>query len=140
MTPKPLTLHNSTDYPTSNSWEVFPETGATLDDVLEPTWWGHVVSRLKAGDYVTVRPVDFAFWAHLLVVSTTPTTATVVVLQSKDIGKVEPSTSALSGYSVGYGGPHHKWRIMHGSEVYEKGFESEQAAMKRLASLVPAAA
>lgn len=117
-------------------WAVMVEHGTTMEDVLKPEFFAHVSRALRPFAKISVLADDGSFYAELLVKSAGATWANVVALNVVDLtGVAAPQAEPTSGYSVGFGGPHHKWRVLQvgANEPLSKGHESEAAARGWLA-------
>ena len=124
-----------------------PVEGTTLNDVLEPNYFVNVLHQLIAGrTLITVLSEDMKLYAELLVLDVTKTTATTRVVQvfwEPDDGQEHRQTvlkHALDDYSVSWGGPHHKHRILHGTQIIKTGFLTADAAKAALEKIKAKAA
>lgn len=119
----------------------------TLEDVLHPEYFANHIDRMKSGMEITVLSEDNSLDLLLRVLSVTKTTASVRVLadysKADETNARKPASKAekadepngneggklsLDALKVGHGGPHHKWRFIHGDKVVEHGFASEADA------------
>lgn len=50
-----------------NTHECVPPAGTTKEHIVEPTFWGNVSQKMRAGDTIIVFPRDGSFYAELLV-------------------------------------------------------------------------
>lgn len=50
-------------------WVAAVDVGVTPAEMLEPSFWSHVSSKLKPWDHVEVRQDDGSYWAELLVLA-----------------------------------------------------------------------
>ncbi len=108
-------------------------SGTTLEDVCHPEFWQNNLNVMRPGMRIDVLSDDFALDAELRVTTVTATTANVRVLRVHSEGAVkQPVTSVddISDVVVGWGGPKHKFRFIHGGQVIEKGFATEAEARK----------
>ena len=118
----------------SNRWRVVLEQGTTIDEIKEPKFWAHVASKLRQFDDITAIEESGAFRADLMVTACQRTWATVVVLglhklhEGEVVAAAQPQPEAE--FSVGFAGPHHKWRVVRKSdnEVLHKGAQTEAEA------------
>lgn len=111
----------------------------SLKDVLHPEYFANHLDRMKPGMEITVLSDDNKLDARLRVLSVTKTTASLRVLDDYS-GSEETNTKgarassesdgkvSISDITVSHGGPHHKWRFIHGGKVIEHGFGSEADA------------
>lgn len=124
-----------------------PVEGTTLDDVLQPNFFLNVLHNLIPGrTLITVLSEDMSLYAELLVLDKTNTTATCRVTQvfwEPGDGKEFHETvlkHALDDYSITWGGPHHKHRILHGTQIVKTGFLTKEAAEAELGRIKSRAA
>lgn len=98
-----------------NIWCVKPSESQRFEDLLQPLYWSHVAAKLRAKDKLEILPVDNSYYAELLVISTTPTSAKVEVINFVDFRQKEEEKSSSSvvgsGYSVHWRGPSAKWSV-----------------------------
>lgn len=105
--------------------------GTTIEDVLHPEFFGNCLDRIRPGMEITVLSEDFKLDARLRVLSTSKTTAKLRVLSiyheasadALDLPKV-----TIEGVVVNWGGPNHKWRVLHAGTVVKHGFSTEGEA------------
>lgn len=124
-----------------------PIEGTSLEDVLDPTYFRNVLHSLIPGrTMITVLSEDMSLFAELLVLEVTKTTATTRVINvywepgDQKIHRQSVLKTVLDDYSITWGGPHHKHRILHGKNVVQTGFTSKEAAHKRLEEIKAQAA
>jgi hypothetical protein len=113
--------------------------GTTLEDVLQPDFFGNCIATMRRGMEISVMSEDFSLDVRLRVLSTSKTTAKLRVLdiyagagadaKDTEIPKVKPDS-----IEVTWGGPNHKWRFLHGGSVVEHGFATEGEAEEAAAS------
>jgi hypothetical protein len=106
--------------------------GTTIEDVLHPEFFGNCLSRMRPGMEISVLSEDFKLDARLRVLSTSKTTAKLRVLSIYPGDDTEPDLSQVKveGIRVGWGGPNHKWRVLHDRTVVEHGFATEGEAQE----------
>lgn len=111
-------------------WAVTVEHGTKIEDVLKPEFFAHVARALRPFAKIMVLADDMSFYAELMVKSAGATWANVEPLVVLDLTASPARDDPVSEYSVGYGGPHHKWRVLQASasEPVSKGHESEKLA------------
>ena len=124
-----------------------PVEGTTLEDVLDPKFFSYVLHQLIPGrTLITVLSEDLKLYAELLVLDVTKTTATVRAVQvfwEPDDDSEHRQTvlkHALEDYTVSWGGPHHRHRILHGTQIIKTGFASKDAAVAEMERIKAAAA
>ncbi|MDW9528070.1 hypothetical protein [Sinorhizobium meliloti] len=106
-----------------------PPSGTTLEDVMHPEYFQNELNALKPGMLINVLSDDFALDCDVRVLTVTKTTAKVRLIrlyQEGEAPKVESGdvTDAL----VTWGGPNHKWRVIHNGTVIEHGFSTQEEA------------
>lgn len=111
-------------------WAVMVEDKTTIEDVLKPEFFAHVARALRPFAKISVLADDGTWYAELLVKSAGSNWANVVPLQIVDLRGVAAAVVPADAYAVGFGGPHHKWRVIRNSdsELVSKGHESEALA------------
>lgn len=120
--------HKLADYE-RNLWVVTPEAGTSLDEVLKPEYWAHCADKMRAFDKVEVRAEDESYYAELLVRSAGKNWAVCSVLAQVDLDQKQVQVPE-DAYTVGWGGPHQKHRVVRKSdnEVVFQGGETADAA------------
>jgi len=108
--------------------------GTTLEDVLKPEFWTHVVAYhgVQLFDTIMVRAKDGSFMAELYVTGVGIHRLVVKVLQKYEFAVAKKAETSPDGENiVEWGGPAHKWRIKRKSDnaIIEKGFTSEPEAV-----------
>lgn len=102
--------------------------GISLETVILPEMWSQHAERLRPGDIVTVGTEDHAWIATLYVRASVSRSVTFAVLSAT---KLAPDMDGdVAGYKVGWGGPHHKHRVIRVSDntVLRHGFDTPEAA------------
>ncbi len=112
-----------------NIWVVTPEAGTSLDEVMKPDFWAHCAHQMKPFDEVEVRAEDESYYAKLLVRSAGKNWAVASILAQIDLDKKEVK-APYDEYTVGWGGPHQKHRVVRkkDGEVVFQGGESADVA------------
>lgn len=107
-----------------------PPASTTMTDVLHPEYWQNHIGSMKPGMVINVLSDDMALDCDLRVMSVTKTTVKMRVLRVHCEGrKANSEPNPLpSAITVQWGGPQHKWRVVHTGEVVAKGFASEDEA------------
>ena len=93
-----------------------PEHGVTMEDVLNPAFWVHVARKLRPYAQIEVRSEDGAWWAQLLVTDVGRLWAKVQPICFVELAQSDPDEPIDPLYEVGWGGPHHKWRVVRKSD------------------------
>jgi hypothetical protein len=111
-------------------WAATPEAGVALDSLLDPAYWAHVAKRLKPWDWIEVRAEDGAYWALLLVIDASATSAKVQVLHRVELQAVKPEDAPAAPFKADWGGPTHKHRVLRLSDkqVMKTGFATKDEA------------
>lgn len=103
----------------------------TLEDVLHPEYFANHFSVFKQGMRIDVISDDMKLDCELRVVGVSKTAAKLRVLRVYDEKKaIKQPTAELTPPGVNHGGPHHKWRFLHGGNVVQHGFDTKEAAEK----------
>ena len=50
-----------------NEFQITPEIGTSIEDILAPEYWAHAALQLKAHDRIEVRTEDASWYAELYV-------------------------------------------------------------------------
>lgn len=82
-----------------------PDAGTTADDLMRPDFWANVAAQLRPGDRIEVYPEDGAFFAELLVRSSSRLAAVVIPLRAIDLSGSSEETIEEPGFSVKFRGP-----------------------------------
>lgn len=109
-----------------------PPSGTTLEDVLHPEYFQNELNVLRPGMLINVLSDDFKLDCDLRVMTVTKTTAKCrLVRLFEDSQEPKIETADASGVTVGWGGPNHKWRVLHNKTVIDHGYASEEEAQAR---------
>jgi hypothetical protein len=90
-----------------NVFSANPEKGTSLEQMLDPVYWGHVAASLKRRDIIEVMPDDDAYFAELVVLGSTPAGVKVAVLRFKDLVPVD--AEGVEDEASGSAEFHYKW-------------------------------
>ena len=123
-----------------NIWYATAEHGITKDDILNPSYWGHVANRLRPKDRIEIQNEDDSFFAELLVISSDKTWAKVVLLKYVDLNQSateitkDQADQVTSAYAVIWRGPK-KYSVVRKSDraVMQEGMHSKEDAESWLA-------
>ena len=106
-----------------------PEAGTTLEEVLDPAYWGLVasdVSRAQGMPHIEIIPDDLAYHADLLVVGASATLVKTKVIHhvqwEVETMDVEPDTK---GYTVAFKGSILKFCVIDGQGNVVAGSEGK---------------
>lgn len=114
-----------------NLFDVVPEVGTRLEEMLVPDYWEHVAQKLRPWDHIEVRADDGSFYAHLIVQRAERLLADVRPIQYCDLAVGAPSDGDVpTGYAVDWGGPIAKWRVLMGQSVLKDGHQTKGAAIQ----------
>lgn len=109
-----------------HDWVVDAEFGTTIDQVLEPSYWGHVAPQMVPGDHVEVRAEDFSWVAYLVVHFAERTFAKMVLDRVLRIENSTEIPSVSIKHKVEWKGPHLKFVVIRiaDSQILEKNFRT----------------
>jgi hypothetical protein len=103
----------------------------TLADVTHPEFFANHLTVFRRGMTIDIVSDDFGLDCTLRVLAVTKTTAVVRVIRLFDEDSAPRATATeVSPAEVSFGGPHHKWRFLHGGNVIQTGFDTRGAAEK----------
>lgn len=128
---KPIQLFEETNR--RNCWIVTADNGVSPTDLLQPSFWDRVSSRLRPGDRIRVDAVDASWLAELLVRTASRTEAKVVMLNFHDLNKLDKAAKELNEadpIEVVYKGPTLRYCVVRKSDnarLVEKLETREQA-------------
>lgn len=108
--------------------------GTTLKQILAPEYFRNHASRLKPGARIEVVSDDNNLDAELRVLRVTNTSVSCRALRvyeanDKPVEKKSKKIELSDSVSVEWGGPNHKYRIMHSGEIVQHGFAEKDAAV-----------
>lgn len=111
--------------------------GTTLEDVLNPAYFQNYTNHLKPGAEVIVLSDDFELDVAMRVTRVSKTSVNTRVIRDSSIKPAKAVKEPdASGYSVSWGGPSHKHRVMQNGEVLVTGFGSKEDAEAHILTLV----
>jgi hypothetical protein len=116
-----------------NTWAAHPERGVTFDEMLEPSFWGHISeSKLRPGDTIIVYPADNTYRAALAVRASGRLFAQVAVLWKTDFPELKLDTATK--FTTLYADPQTKWAVIRiaDNKVMQGNFDTQEAAMQWL--------
>lgn len=97
--------------------------------ILSSDFWAHCASKFKPYDKIECRAQDNTWYGELMVRRVEPLAVHVWALHYVDLtAQAVPQRSVTAeDFAVGYGGPHHQWRVVRLSDkaVIHKGEASE---------------
>lgn len=127
------------------------DSAVTKNEVLEPSYWGHVASKLKSMSKIECFWEDGSKYLELIVIFATRTEAKVkeilfrnfVEVQSKDtVAKTNAFTGIeRDGHRVHFN-PSVQWRIVRLSDnvVIKQNLPTQEAALQELSDIIKALA
>lgn len=106
------------------------EPSHTLADAKHPSYLWHANRRISPHDEITIRHPRFAFYLRIYVVDVDHATASIryQMLEEHDFKDAPPVTAEMSDARIEWGGPAHKHRVVRGTTLLEKGFETKEEA------------
>ena len=147
MSAKPLlpTRIKLADY-VRQHWRSTPDGGITLEQVLEPSFFGHIAKKIALLDIIEVIPQDNSYFAELLVTGKADDRVTVTLLRHIPLAeqtkaKTQGTTSARiaeDDLEVKYRGPiakHTVW-VKSTHEIIKEGFDTADEAKNFLSAYV----
>ena len=118
-----------------NDHVVDAEAGTTIADILSPSYWSFVATKLTDYDRIEVRLETGEWIAELLVVEHGRNWARVKMLQKYDLTTAEasPVTDKFK-HHVEYKGPHHKHCVIRDAdqEIIHRGVSTKEEAQRWL--------
>jgi len=105
----------------------------TKEDVLSDRYFQGYYSKLKEGCVITVISDDYSVDMDLRVTKVTPVEIAVKILRDSSEG--EHLSVKVGDVSVGWGGPHHRFRLILDGEVLQHGFETKDQAISAAKAL-----
>lgn len=119
------------------TWHVVVPHAMPFEEVLKPDFWTHVAGRMRPHQRIIVDCDSGAWTATLFVRAAQRLSARVVVLEKHEFEETAPLQSAAD-FSVKWGGPAHKFRVLRNSDesVIKHGFETQEDANVFLAGYI----
>ncbi|MDT2024553.1 hypothetical protein [Methylocella sp. CPCC 101449] len=107
---------------------VVPEAGTSEEDILDPVYWSHMARQLSQFSEIRVFFEDRPLRVDLMVTSSGPAFANVIVLHRYDLSGAK-ADGDYSKYEAKYRGPHSKWTVMRKADgkVMKEGLTEEAA-------------
>lgn len=115
-----------------NNHVVYPITGTTLEQMLNPKYWAHVAREMRLYDKIEAIVEDGSMEYEFRVLSVGKNEVFVALRHSVELGQVPQSTSLPSDYKVEWSGPHSKHRVKRGNDVIRDKFDTAEAARQWL--------
>lgn len=118
-----------------------PDAGTGVEDLLRPDFWANIAEQLKPGARIEVMPIDGAYFAELLVLSSNRNAAVVVPLRVVDLVATVAITESGEDpeYSVKFRGPR-KFCVIRNSDGQPviEDIDTKDLAYRELAEYVKA--
>jgi len=101
-----------------NAFVVVVDETVSMEMLLEPEFWAHVSSKMKAFDRVEVQSEEGLFWAELLVVRAGSTWAKMMVLKHVPLeaSPVKEEDELPEGLEVKFRGPQLRWSVIRSAD------------------------
>lgn len=114
-----------------NRWFAGVENSVSIDDVMNPEFWGHVARNLRPCDEIVVYPDSCEWRLHLHVVSVNRQGATVAKLAYNDFttGDVVAGEDP-TGLIAKWAGPIRMWEVVRKDDgsMVKSGVPTKEAA------------
>lgn len=127
---------------TRSIYEAIAEPGTTESDLIEPSYWAHLASRLRAKDRIEVHADDGAWFAELLVLDAGRAYAKVAVLRFIKLEASVPGNELadMQGHEIKHRGHSAQWSVLRGKDVLRDKFATREQASQWLAAHLRAVA
>lgn len=104
------------------------------EDLLDPAYWSHVATRMKAWDHIEARANDGTWYAEYIVLEAGRTWVKTHMLRSASLTSADVATSqatAMMPYEVVFRGPHCMWSVVRKAdrEVMHEGEGTQGGAI-----------
>lgn len=76
-------------------WRSTPDGGITLEQVMEPSFFGHIAKKIALLDIIEVIPQDNSYFAELLVTGKTDDRITVTLLRHVQLDQTKSQTKRV---------------------------------------------
>lgn len=119
----------SADY-VRQSYHVTPRLEDTPEALLDPKYWVHVSSKLKAGDRIEVLPETREWYAEAIVIDSGTWGAKLAYVLGPVKLANEATVDAPEDYDVKWAGPNVKFRVIRKSDnrVLKDGCQTKEEA------------
>ena len=98
----------------------YPPAGVQITDVLKPDFWRFVAKDFNPFDEMTVQAEDNSYWAKLLILDATKTSANVLMQTYLDLSGSQLgggfASVEMDGYLINWSGSQTKWRVQRISD------------------------
>ena len=109
-------------------WEVIPEPGVAVEDLLDPAFWTHVGMRFSLRDRIEAYAEDGSYFAEYIVLSSGRNYANLALIRQVDLAKAPRRAEAKDEFVVDHGGPVQLWRVRRGHDVLKQGCQTKKIA------------
>ena len=113
-----------------NVWTAIVSSDTSIEQMLKPSFWGHVAQQFRVGDHVEVVSEDQSFYAEFYVRFARRLEASVSLLRKVDLREVRSTVDndLTSSYSVKFRGSRAKFSVLQGDKIVRDNFETEELA------------
>ena len=101
------------------AWEAVVPPETTVEDLERSNFWVHVAKRLRRQSKIDVLWEDESRYAELIVLSSGTGFAKVKALRVVEFDTAVENDAPLDGFSVKWGGPADKFRVVRDSDNVE---------------------
>lgn len=122
-----------------NRYDFEVETGVSLDDALQPSFWAHVGARFKEFDRLTLLAQDKTWTADVIVLAAGTGFAKVKLLYAVDLTDNDaPVADAEDEMEVKYNGPSDRYVVIRKKDnvKLQTGFATKGEALAAAANHV----
>lgn len=113
-------------------WRVTAPADTKIEDLLVPSFWGHIAQSLRSGDLIEVVSEDNSWFADLYVRWARRLEASVSLKNSGLLEARAVTDDQASEYMIKFRGARSKFTILKGKDVVKDGFETENQAQAYL--------
>lgn len=96
-----------------NEWAINAPKGTTIEDMLTPTFWAHVASKVNPRDKITIMTDDCRMYVELIVFAKGQNWLQVQVFGAPVYASSEMANASMADdYRIEYGGLQNHWQIV----------------------------
>jgi hypothetical protein len=108
--------------------------GVSLDEVLKPSYWAHVATKLPPYTHIEARAEDGSWIAYLIVTGSDRTWARVAVDRVVNLTTKDVAETQATQHEVKWKGPALKYAVvrLHDDTVVLSGFRQREEAVRAL--------
>lgn len=117
-----------------NVFQIVPELGTTMEEILSPLYLANVSAKLRVGDRIEVLQEDYGGFAELLVRRVEHGSVVTALLFSVAFDEAEEIEAPEPDYRVEFTGAQSLWRVVRIADgvVVKDGVQTEAAAKRWL--------